>query len=260
MNVIMNLAAADSIGRTLARLGQLGRITDPDVDTSRENILRIVAESETPCSVEDISGVTGLHANTIRTHLEVLRAAGRIERTRGNAAGRGRPRWLYSATESVNDPYHALSAELTTALTAAADPELAGQAAHRWRAADGVTHDPVDSPDEAVALAADALVKLGFDVDVSPVGNAIYLGRCPYAALVVQHPIICDIHARALEQLLAGTGQDVELESMDVFPRPGVCVAHLRRRDLTPHRVVEGTAPPTTAGREKKAATSRRRQ
>lgn len=256
----MNLSAADSIGRTLARLGQLGsRTADPDADTSRENILRIVAESEGPCSVDDISLVTGLHANTIRTHLEVLRAAGRIERTRGNSGGRGRPKWLYRATESANDPYQALAGELSSALTEAADRELASQAAHRWRAADGVTHGRVDSPDQAVEVAAGALAKLGFDVDVSPVGNAIYLGRCPYAALVVQHPVICDIHARALEQVLAGTGQDVELESMDVFPRPGVCVAHLRRRDLTPHRVVEGIAPVTPKDGDKKAVTSRRK-
>ena len=77
---------------------------------------------------------------------------------------------------------------------------------------------------------------------MSPVGDAVYLGQCPYAALISDNPVICDIHAKALEQILAGTGQDVSLQSMDVFPKPGVCVAHLRRADITPHRSVPGSA------------------
>ncbi len=74
MNVGMNVAA-ESIGRTLARLGQLtSHAPHTELETSRENIAGIVAESADPLSVEDIAGVTGLHANTIRTHLDVLRA------------------------------------------------------------------------------------------------------------------------------------------------------------------------------------------
>ena len=68
----------------------------------------------------------------------------------------------------------------------------------------------------------------------------VYLGQCPYAALVADHPVICDIHAKALEQVLAGTGRDIELESMDVFPGQAF-VAHLRRPDVVPARVVSGS-------------------
>ena len=56
----------------------------------------------------------------------------------------------------------------------------------------------------------------------------------PYAALVADHPVICDIHAKALEQVLAGTGQDIELESMDVFP--GQAFVWLTFVDLTSYR------------------------
>ncbi len=195
-------------------------------------------------SVEDISSATNLHVNTIRTHLEVLRAAGRIQRSRGDAVGRGRPRWLYSAPDAADDPYRSLAAELSRALTAAEGAAVADAAAERWRRADNVVHELADTPDEAVAVAADALEKLGFEVDVSPVGDAVYLGRCPYASLVQEYPVICDIHARALEQVLAETGQPVGLRSLDVFPRPGVCVAHLRRGDVEPGRVIEGSEPP----------------
>lgn len=237
-NVHMNLTAADTIGRTLARLGQIAGRARSDVDTSREQILRLIQDADQPLGVEEISSATNLHANTIRTHLEVLRAGGRIERARSNPGGRGRPKWLYFAIDA-NDPYHQLAGELTAAL-GAADHKTASAAAQRWRAADHVAHLSADTRDDAVAVAASALERLGFDVEVSPVGDAVYLGGCPYASLIAANPVICDIHARAVEQVLAGTGQDVHLASMDVFPRPGVCVAHLRRADLTPQRVVQG--------------------
>ena len=95
-------------------------------------------------------------------------------------------------------------------------------------------------------------------------GTPCTWGDCPYASLVQEHPVICDIHARALEQVLAGTGQPVELESMDVFPRPGVCVAHLRRGDVEPGRVIAGSepakGPPGTGRRPERAATKKSRR
>ena len=235
----MNLAAADSIARSLARLGQLTHRSTAGTDTSRDQILHIVQESDQAMSVEDISGITGLHVNTVRTHLDVLRAGGAIERSRANPGGRGRPKWLYSAN-APEGPYHRLATDLREALVAAQDPEVAAEAARRWHTAESAGHMSTDTPDEAVGMAAEALARLGFDVDVSPTGDALYLGQCPYAALVAEHPVICDIHARALEQVLADTGQDIALESMDVFPRPGVCVAHLRRSDVAPMRVIRG--------------------
>ena len=234
----MNITAADTIGRTLARLGQMTARATTEAEGSRENILRILSESARPVTVEDISEVTGLHVNTIRTHLEVLRAGGRVQRTRQAADGRGRPKWLY-APAAQNDPYHQLSTQLTDALHKA-DAETAEEAAQRWRSADHIAQQPVDTPDEAVAVVAASLEQLGFHVEVSPVGDTVYLSGCPYAGLVAEHPVICDIHARALEQVLAGTEQDVRLSTLDIYPKPGVCVAHLKRADITPARVVRG--------------------
>jgi predicted ArsR family transcriptional regulator len=234
----MNIAAADTIGRTLARLGQMTARAGAETDTSRDNISRILAEAQAPMTVEEISELTGLHVNTIRTHLEVLRAGGKVERTRQAAEGRGRPKWLY-APAKTKDPYHRLAAQLTKAL-AQADSETAEEAAQRWRGADHIAAQPAETADEAVAVAAAALQQLGFEIEVSPVGDTVYLSGCPYAALVADHPIICDIHANALEQVLAGTEQDVRLGELDIYPRPGVCVAHLKRGDTKPARIVRG--------------------
>ena len=257
----MVAGSAESIGRTLARLSHFASRGDSaDADNSRDNILRIVRESEQRLSVEDIAKVANLHVNTVRTHLEVLRAAGKVERTRELTAGRGRPKWLYS-TAAEEDRYSQLASDLSQTLSDSTDPALAVQAARRWRESDRVAKESAATPDEAVTIAARSLGRLGFEVDVSPVGDAIYLGRCPYAALIADNPVICDIHAHAVEQILAGTGQPVALASVDVFPRRGVCVAHLHRPDVGPQRVVAGSAPARTVAAEptnRKSKRSRR--
>lgn len=233
----MNRRAADTIGRSLARLGHLRSADREEAASSREHLYRLLQEAGRPLSLEELSQLTTLHVNTIRTHLEVLQAAGRVERTRQPSNGRGRPRSLYAPVS--DDPYHRLAQDLSEALEAA-DAETAEAAAARWRQADDVSQVQVKTPDEAVGVAAQALEQLGFDVETSPVGDAVFLGNCPYASLIADHPVICDIHASALEQVLASTGQDVRLASLDVFPRSGVCVAHLRRPDIEPMRVVRG--------------------
>lgn len=254
----MSFTSAEGIGRTLARLSHFAtRGGEPETDTSRDNILRILVESSTPMSIEDISAATGLHPNTIRTHLEVLRAAGKVDRTRETGGGRGRPKWLYSATPA-DDPYAQLAAQLATELHGDNDQALAAEAAARWRTTDRTAPEPADTPDEAVEATARSLQRLGFDVDVSPVGDAIYLGKCPYAELISEHPVICEIHARAVEQLLAETEQPVELVSVDVFPRPGVCVAHLRRADIKPARIVPGSKPVAESIPEQKSKKSKK--
>ena len=260
----MATGSAESIGRTLARLSHFAsRAAGADPDNSRDNILLIVQDSDQPLSVEAVAKVAQLHVNTVRTHLEMLRAAGKVERVRENTTGRGRPKWLYSAGVE-HDAYSQLAADLAQTLSDSHEDDLAKQAARLWRESDGVAQQPATTPDEAVTIAARSLGRLGFDVDVSPVGDAIYLGQCPYAALVGDNPVICDIHTHAVEQILAGTGQPVELASVDVFPRRGVCVAHLRRPDIEPQRVVRGSAPDVPAPRtapgsvKKKSKRSRR--
>ncbi len=47
--------------------------------------------------------MTGTHANTVREHLEGLRGAGLVRRSAAPASGRGRPGWLYEATELSHD-------------------------------------------------------------------------------------------------------------------------------------------------------------
>jgi predicted ArsR family transcriptional regulator len=192
-------------------------------------------------TVDRIAEATGLHANTVRSHLDVLLATGEVVREREDvgAAGRGRPRWLYRAGAATS-PFHFLAEALSVQLARVDEPALADEAAQRW--SEALPTLPVaQSPDEAVAEAANALTRLGFAAEVCRAGEAIDLTACPYASLVADNPVICDIHAALVVRLLEQTGQPVSLESMDVWARPGLCRARLRRPDLHAARTITVT-------------------
>lgn len=209
----------------------------PAVQESRNRILTAIEHAPEPVTVEQIADLTGLHANTVRGHLDVLLATEAITRDPANASGRGRPRWLYRASRPKASPFQFLAEALTVQLARTQDPAMADAAAERW--AHALPDLPLAfSPDEAVAEATDALNRLGFNAEASPVGDAISVTGCPYAELVADNPVICDIHTALVVRLLDQTGQPVELEAMEVWARRGMCVARLSRPDMTPSRTI----------------------
>jgi predicted ArsR family transcriptional regulator len=204
---------------------------------SRVRIQQLVEGSAEPLTVEMIVEATGLHANTIRGHLDVLLASDVISREPAESPGRGRPRWLYRAARPKASPFQFLAQALAVQLARADGAEFADDAAERWsRALPGLP--AASSPDEAVAETTDALNRLGFHATASPVGDAISVTQCPYAELVADNPVICDIHTALVVRLLDQTGQPVTLESMDIWARRGMCVARLHRPDIAPSRVI----------------------
>ncbi len=207
------------------------------VHDSRVRIRQVVEAATSPMTVEMIVAATGLHANTVRGHLDVLLAGDVITREPAESPGRGRPRWLYRAAFPKASPFQFLAHALTVQLARADSAEFADDAAERWSKA--LPDLPVAfSPDEAVAEATDALNRLGFNATASPVGDAISVTGCPYAALVDDNPVICDIHTALVVRLLDQTGQPVTLDSMDIWARKGMCVARLKRPDIAPSRVI----------------------
>lgn len=205
---------------------------------SRARVQSVIDAASQPVTVEEVAEATGLHANTVRGHLDVLLAGGTIERVPAGPQGRGRPRWLYRAARTKASPFHFLAEALTAQLARTQDPGLADAAAERWSQALPVL-PPAETPDEAVAEATSALNRLGFVAQTGPVGDCISLSSCPYADLIEDNPVICDIHTALVVRLLEQTGQPVTLAAMDVFPRHDVCVARLNRPDLVPLRTIE---------------------
>lgn len=229
-----------SVGRALARLssvrGPRPRVDAPGGD-SRATILAFIESADGVVRVEEIAETVGLHANTVRGHLDALLAAGRITRVPDQRSTRGRPHWLYSATSTAS--IRELASTLEAELERASASDLPRMAAATWAEVGPDVH-PADSPDAAVDQATAALTDFGFDAVRNTLGDEITLQACPYAELVREHPVICQIHAALLREVLDRTRQPVELASLDVFPRPGMCVANLRRPDLDPAWRVTG--------------------
>ena len=214
-------------------------MTDRD---SRDRVLAVVKKAPTPLTIDEIAAATGLHVNTVRGHLDVLIAAESITREQPQVRGRGRPRWLYRPATPGPTPYQRLAEALSMELSHIQDPTLALATAERW--AHSLPDLPAAAtPDEAVLEAADALNRLGFEAEISPVGDAISVRQCPYAALVAENPVICDIHAALIDSLLEQTGQPVRLKTLQVWTRPDMCVATLMRPDLEPERVINALDP-----------------
>lgn len=231
-----------SVGRALARIGTLRGARPGPAQAggdSRAAVLEFIESADDVVRVEDVAEAVGLHPNTVRGHLDALLASGRISRAPDQRSTRGRPHWLYSAAASatIRDLARALDAELDSASA----PDVARLAAATWAEA-GPAVQPAATIDAAVDSATQALTDFGFDAVRNPVGDEITLRACPYASLVDEHPVICDLHAGLLSEVLNRTGQAVTLERLDVFPRPGMCVAHLSRADTLPARSV--TPPP----------------
>jgi predicted ArsR family transcriptional regulator len=204
---------------------------------SRGRVLSAIELAASPLTVEEIAERTGLHPNTVRGHLDVLLASKSISREAADSTGRGRPRWLYHAATPQASPFQALAEALTAQLRHVDDPGLSDRAAEQWaRALPDLLK--AGSPDEAVAETTEALNRLGFSAVTNPVGDAIAITQCPYAGIVEDNPVICDIHTALIARLLKQTGQPVTVATVDVWARPGICVSHLNRPDLVPARTI----------------------
>lgn len=192
-----------------------------------------------------VAQAVGLHPNTVRGHLDLLVHLGHVRRSVEPRDRPGRPRVLFAALDQQSraDPYRVLATALTASSSAVdrtADwwTDALARAGRITACAD---------PDEAVRQVAAAFDDVGFDTRTDPVGDRLLLTRCPYASMVADAPVVCDIHVRLLDASFKATGAPVSVASLDVLTRPGVCVAHLVRTDVAPVRTLRPAPDRTPA-------------
>jgi predicted ArsR family transcriptional regulator len=206
----------------------------------RDAILDLLRSAPKPQTVHELAQALKLKPSTARADIEVLRATGAITRVPLPRPGRGRPRWGYSITQPAADPYEALARVLARQLGDSETGRRPEEIAEEWLSR-VPRHEPAHTPDEAVAQAASSLESLGFNVAVNPLGTEITMTGCPYAALVPDFPMICDIHGALVRNVLVDSGQPVDIDEIDVWAKPGVCVARLTRPDLHPERTIRAS-------------------
>jgi len=206
--------------------------TSPKISRAQEAVLTAVREGTGAVTLADLSAATGLHANTLRGHLDALAAAGLVHATTAPPSGRGRPATLWHAQMTTSAEYAGLAAALAhTVKQTSPEPTAAAIEAGRvWgRQLAGARRTRGTTPTDPRAGAIEVLRDLGFAPQPAgprehDPGTRLRLTRCPLLEAAREEPtIVCNVHlgliAGALEEF-AAPDPDVQLTP---FAEPGAC-------------------------------------
>jgi len=166
----------------------------------------------------------------VRSHLVALAASGLVRRERARR-GRGRPRDLWSvapgAVASREDRYVQLAGWLARVV------EAAGGVEALERAGRDIGRELVPGPGADRSLGA-VLAGLGFAPERLAARRAAVtyrLGRCPYRAVVREHPVTCALHRGITLGLLDELCPEGELTGFVARdPDRAGCLIELRER------------------------------
>jgi predicted ArsR family transcriptional regulator len=201
-------------------------------DERRVRILTELASSPDGLDAAELGRRVGLHANTVRWHLGILVDAGVAGSRPEPRETPGRPRILYrigDGAEPVRHDEYRLLATILAELVAD-EPARCEDAGRRWghALARGRSHER--AVDAVVAL----LDEQGFEPEAED--SAIAMHHCPFHDLAESSPdVVCAVHRGLIDGALAELGSSLSVSELDIFPRPGVCLAHLAPRPSSPH-------------------------
>jgi len=200
-------------------------------DETRYQLYRELAGSPRPLGAPQLAERLGLHANTVRMHLERMREAGLVEVEPVHRGTVGRPQHVYALASGApgldfDPPAHAVLAGLLAAMAERLGgdrPDAEGRGRPGGRA-------PARRPRSGtcVEVLVNQLTELGFDPAVERDGDGTKVSflQCPFRDLAEAYPeLVCNLHrgicSGALEQ--AGGGS---MEHFSTLYDPDPC--HVR--------------------------------
>lgn len=173
--------------------------------TTRIRILDYLHKQQ-GASVDELSLSLGMTGANIRHHLAILESNGLVEAISERREGRGRPEHIYGLSRRVlGDGLETLARALLDVYVKRgadnAQPAGLDSLASAILNGDNVPpNDPIltrrltKTIDRLNALRYQARWEAGAD------GPHIILGRCPYSAIIVEHPELCQMDAALLVQ------------------------------------------------------------
>jgi predicted ArsR family transcriptional regulator len=185
-------------------------------DNTRYAIYLELARATAPRSTAEVAESLGLHANTVRPHLERMREVGLLEVLADNRGSVGRPQNRYALAPDapslgLEPPAFPVLARMLTEVAAAAGAasDLTAEAgAEQGRAiAAGLAARPPRA--SCVAAVTAMLGELGFDPAVVQEDGlaTIAFTHCPYAELAAAHPeVVCHLHRGLIEGFVESIG------------------------------------------------------
>lgn len=205
------------------------------MSASRARLLDTLAAQPEPTTLAALVHATGLHANTVREHLEALERDGLVGRRRAAPAGRGRPAWLYHVTGAGpgTAEYAGLAAALAAAVrTSSAEPARDARVAGtswgrdlaRARGGARTRASAAAARQETVAL----LHELGFEPHADRRSTTVRLTRCPLLEAAHRDPeVVCAVHLGLVSGALEELGADPAGTELLPFAEPGACLLRL---------------------------------
>ena len=183
-------------------------------DNTRYAIYLELARSASPLATGDIADSLGLHANTVRSHLERMRELGLLQVHVESSGGVGRPQHRYGLAADapslgLEPPVYPMLARML--LTMAGESKI-GAAEAVDAGNDQGAYDARRSAATAGAC-VDALSGylqvLGFDPEGASEDQAttIAFTHCPFAELAAVNPeLVCGLHQGIVEGFVTETG------------------------------------------------------
>jgi predicted ArsR family transcriptional regulator len=185
-------------------------------DETRYAMYRELAAATSPLAAQELADRLGLHANTVRLHLDRLREVGLVDVEAVHRGTVGRPQHRYFLAAGApglgfDPPAHALLAGLLAALAEriGADPDDAADTGHAW----GVEAGKRTRTRSCLRALESELLRLGFEPAVEP-GDGTAEGaarieflHCPFRELAEAYPeLVCNLHRGLCEGVVDQVG------------------------------------------------------
>ena len=190
-------------------------------DNTRYAIYLELARATSPRSTAEIAETLGLHANTVRPHLERMREVGLLAVHTENRGSVGRPQHRYALAADapslgLEPPAFPVLARMLAEVAGAAGiaPDRTAEAGADQGRAMAEAHAARRPRASCVEAVTTMLAELGFDPAVVQEGNltTIAFTHCPYAEVAAAHPdVVCHLHRGLIEgfvESIGGAGVD----------------------------------------------------
>jgi predicted ArsR family transcriptional regulator len=224
--------------RGAASLGPLPTAARPrQLSRAQARVLVRLQGVPEPTTLAALSAATGLHANTLREHLDALERTGLVRRQQEPPRGPGRPRTLYEAVAD-SAPGHDEYAGLATALAAtihrtSPDPRRdAALAGEQWGHDLAATRTPAPQGSAGARRAVVSMLDdIGFAPEADRTSTEVRLTRCPLLDTARRFPdVVCAVHLGIVRGALEEFGGDPAPAELFPFSDPGACRLHLGGR------------------------------
>ena len=189
--------------------------------TTRQRILNHLKKTST-ASAREIARALDLSAPNVRHHLGVLRADGRVESANVIGRGeRGRPEKRYSLSQAaLGDNLSGLLEALLTEIDTTVEWE---SVARRILGAAEASQLPVAT---RLRVLIEKLNEMHYQArwEAGADGPRVLFGRCPYAAVIEEHPELCQ-----MDVSLLGNALGKEMRQLGRIEKgQGMCVFGVR--------------------------------